>query len=137
MKKDSKNYKCKRKRVKSIALKAKKEFSDDETLTSKSDDKEYAIVVRNFRKLFKRKARFVRQPRKEKKSFRNRDDKKEKSDRKFLRCGDPNHLIGEFPKPPQNKEQKAFVGGSWSDSKNEAKDKTNEETCLVAQSSNE
>nr|GEU52452.1 putative nuclease HARBI1 [Tanacetum cinerariifolium] len=53
---------------------------------------------------------------KEKKSFRQRDDKKCKSDRKCFRCGDPNHLIDECPKPPRNKEQKAFVEGSWSDS---------------------
>nr|GEV79865.1 copia protein [Tanacetum cinerariifolium] len=65
------------------------------------------------------------------------DDKKSKSDRKSFRCGDLNHLFGKCPKPPRNKEQKAFVGGSWSDSKNEAEDKTNEETCLMAQSSNE
>ncbi|GJV55166.1 hypothetical protein Tco_1456171, partial [Tanacetum coccineum] len=36
-----------------------------------------------------------------------------------------------------NKDQKAFVEGSWSDSENEDEEKTNEETCLMAQSSNE
>ncbi|GJR51245.1 hypothetical protein Tco_1401766 [Tanacetum coccineum] len=55
----------------------------------------------------------------------------------FQRCGDPNHLIGDCPKPSRNKDQKAFIGGSWSDSKNDAEDKTNDETCLMAQSSNE
>ncbi|GJV60459.1 retrovirus-related pol polyprotein from transposon TNT 1-94 [Tanacetum coccineum] len=39
--------------------------------------------------------------------------------------------------PQQNKDQKAFIGGSWSDSEDEAEDKTNNETCLMAQSSNE
>ncbi|GJX36284.1 hypothetical protein Tco_0247841 [Tanacetum coccineum] len=29
---------------------------------------------------------------------------------KCFRCRDPNHLIGECPKPPQNKEQKIFSG---------------------------
>ncbi|GJU53084.1 putative ribonuclease H-like domain-containing protein [Tanacetum coccineum] len=76
MEKDSKIYKGKKKRVKSIAFKAKKESSDDETLTSGSDDEEYAMVVRNFK-----------------------------------RCGDPNHLIGDCPKPSRNKDQKAFIGG--------------------------
>ncbi|GJZ41604.1 hypothetical protein Tco_0588490 [Tanacetum coccineum] len=38
MEKDSKIYRGKKERVKSIALKAKKESSDDETLTSGSDD---------------------------------------------------------------------------------------------------
>ncbi|GJU58211.1 zf-CCHC domain-containing protein [Tanacetum coccineum] len=120
MEKDSEIHKGKKERVKSIALKAKKESSDDETLTSGSDDEEYAMVVRNFKKFFRRKGKFVRQPREEKKSFRKRDDKKGKSDRKCFRCGDPNHLIGECPKPPRNKDQKAFVGGCWSDSKNKA-----------------
>nr|GEV96946.1 zf-CCHC domain-containing protein/UBN2 domain-containing protein [Tanacetum cinerariifolium] len=111
MEKDSKFYKGKKEMVKSISLKAKKKSSDNETLTSGSDDKEYAMVVRNFKKFFRRKGIFVRQTREEKKSFRQRDDKKDKSDRKCFRCGDMNHLIGECPKPPRNKEQRAFVGG--------------------------
>ncbi|GJR09710.1 zf-CCHC domain-containing protein [Tanacetum coccineum] len=45
MEKDSEIYRGKKERVKSIALKAKKESSDDETLTSGSDDKEYAMAV--------------------------------------------------------------------------------------------
>ncbi|GKD05071.1 zf-CCHC domain-containing protein [Tanacetum coccineum] len=85
----------------------------------------------------KEKGKFVRQPREKKKSFRQRDEKKGKSDRKCISCGDPNHLIGNCPKPPRNKDQKAFIGGSWSDSKNDAEDTTNNATCLMAQSSNE
>ncbi|GJR75184.1 hypothetical protein Tco_0087549 [Tanacetum coccineum] len=69
MEKDSKIYKGKKERVKSIALKAKKESSDDETLTYGSDDEEYAMAVRNFKKFFRRKGKFVRHPPKEKKSF--------------------------------------------------------------------
>ncbi|GKE88667.1 zf-CCHC domain-containing protein [Tanacetum coccineum] len=89
--------------------------------------------VRNFKKFFRRKGKFVRQPREEKKSFRQRDKKKGKSDRKAFRCGNPNHLIGDCPKPSRNKDQKAFIGGSWSDSENDAEDKTNDETCLMAE----
>ncbi|GKA94684.1 hypothetical protein Tco_0816722 [Tanacetum coccineum] len=85
----------------------------------------------------KHEADQFRQPREEKKSFRQRDEKKGKSDRKCFRCDDPNHLIGDFPKPSRNKDQKAFIGGSWSDSKNDNEDKTNDETCLMAQLSNE
>ncbi|GKF49501.1 hypothetical protein Tco_0142752, partial [Tanacetum coccineum] len=91
---------------------AKKESSDDETLTSGSDDEEYVMAVRNFKKFFRRKGKFVRQPREEKKSFRQRGEKKGKSDRKCFRCDDLNHLIGDFPKPSLNKDQKAFIGGS-------------------------
>ncbi|GJU25437.1 zf-CCHC domain-containing protein [Tanacetum coccineum] len=91
----------------------------------------------NFKKFFRRKGKFVRQPREEKKSFRQRDERKGKSDQKCFRCGDPNHLIGDCPKPSCNKDQKAFIGGSWSDSKNDVEDKTNSETCLMAQLSND
>ncbi|GJY11581.1 zf-CCHC domain-containing protein, partial [Tanacetum coccineum] len=127
----------KKERVKSIALKAKNESIDDETSTFGSDDEEYAMAVRNFKKFFRRKGKFVRQPREEKKSFRQRDEKKGKSNRNCFRYGDPNHLIGDCPKPSRNKYKKAFIGGSWSDSENDVGDKTNDETCLMDQSSNE
>ncbi|GJZ71065.1 zf-CCHC domain-containing protein [Tanacetum coccineum] len=104
----------------------KKESSDDETSTSESDDEEYAMA-----------GKFVRQPREERKSSRQRDEKKGKSDRACFRCGDPSHLIGDCLKISRNKDQKAFIGGSWSDSENDAEDKTNDESCLMAQSSNE
>nr|GEY84076.1 zf-CCHC domain-containing protein/DUF4219 domain-containing protein/UBN2 domain-containing protein [Tanacetum cinerariifolium] len=103
IKKDSKIVKAKVER-KSIALKAKKESSDEECSTSDSENEDYAMAVRDFKKFFKRRGRFVRQPRNDKKTFqRSRDDKNGKSDRKCFRCGDPNHLIGECPKPPKDK----------------------------------
>ncbi|GJS12986.1 hypothetical protein Tco_0407458 [Tanacetum coccineum] len=83
---------------KSLALKAKKESSDEECSTSESEDEEYAIAVRDFKKLFKRR---------------------------------------ECPKPSKDKNQRAFVGGSWSDSREEDDEKAKDETCLVAQTSNE
>ncbi|GJU08915.1 retrovirus-related pol polyprotein from transposon TNT 1-94 [Tanacetum coccineum] len=137
IKKDSEIVKAKGER-RSLALKAKKESSDEECSTSRSEDEEYAMVVREFKKFFKRRGRFVRQPHNDKKTFqRSRDDKNDKSDRKCFRCGDPNHLIGECPKPPKDKNQRAFVGGSWSDSSEEDNEKAKDETCLVAQASNE
>ncbi|GJY33545.1 zf-CCHC domain-containing protein [Tanacetum coccineum] len=137
IKKDSEIVKAKVER-KSIALKAKKESSDEECSTSGSEDEEYAMAVRDFKKFFKRRGRFVRQPRNDKKTFqRSRDDKNGKSDRKCFRCGDPNHLIRECPKPPKDKNQRAFVGGSWSDSGEEDDEKVKDETCLVAHASSE
>ncbi|GJX06333.1 zf-CCHC domain-containing protein [Tanacetum coccineum] len=137
IKKDSEIVKAKGER-KSLALKAKKESSDEECSTSGSEDEEYAMAVRDFKKFFKRRGRFVRQPRNDKKTFqRSQDDKNGKSDRKCFRCGDPNHLIGECPKPPKEKNQRAFVGGSWSDSGEEDDEKAKYETCLLAQASNE
>nr|GEV55710.1 protein FAR1-related sequence 5-like [Tanacetum cinerariifolium] len=112
IKKDSKIVKAKVKR-KYLALKAKKESSDEECSTSGGKDEEYAMAVRDFKKLFKRRGRFVRQPRNDKKTFqRSREDKNDKN-------------------------QRAFVDGSWSDSGEEDDEKVNNETCLVAQASSE
>ncbi|GJW99035.1 zf-CCHC domain-containing protein [Tanacetum coccineum] len=119
-------------------LKAKKESSDVECSTSGSEDEEYAMAVRDFKKFFKRRGRFVRQPRNDKKTFQtSQDDKNNKSDRKCFRCGEPNHLIGECPKPPNDKNQRAFIGGSWSDSGEEDDEKAKDDTCLVDQASSE
>ncbi|GJY29609.1 hypothetical protein Tco_0405376 [Tanacetum coccineum] len=57
IKKDSKIVKAKVER-KSIALKAKKESSGEECLTSGNEDEEYAMAVRDFKKFFKRRGRF-------------------------------------------------------------------------------
>ncbi|GJU21358.1 hypothetical protein Tco_1154700 [Tanacetum coccineum] len=81
IKKDSEIVKAKGER-RSLALKAKKESSDDECSTSGSEDEE---------------------------------------------C----------PKPPRDKNQRAFVGGSWSDSSEEDDEKIKDKTCLVAQTPNE
>ncbi|GJS64832.1 retrovirus-related pol polyprotein from transposon TNT 1-94 [Tanacetum coccineum] len=108
IKKDSEIVKAKGER-KSLALKAKKESSDEECSTSGSEDEEYAMAVRDFKKFFKRRGRFVRQPRNDKKAFqRSRDDKNRKCDGKCFRYGDPNHLIRECSKPPKDKNQRAF-----------------------------
>ncbi|GKE54101.1 retrovirus-related pol polyprotein from transposon TNT 1-94 [Tanacetum coccineum] len=81
IKKDSEIVKAKVER-KSLALKAKKESSDEECSTSGSEDEEYAMAVRDFKKFFKRRGRFVRQPQNDKKTFqRSRDDKNGKSER--------------------------------------------------------
>ncbi|GKF53327.1 zf-CCHC domain-containing protein, partial [Tanacetum coccineum] len=137
IKKDSEIVKAKVER-KSIALKAKKESSDEECSTSCSKNEEYAVAVRDFKKFFKRRGRFVRQPRKDKKTYqRSHEDKNGKGDRKCFRCGDPNHLIRECPKPPKDKNQRAFVKGSWSDSSEEDDKKVKDETCLVAHASSE
>ncbi|PWA52293.1 alpha/beta-Hydrolases superfamily protein [Artemisia annua] len=135
IKKDSNIVKGKSERVKSLELKAKKECSDKESSYVDSDDEEYALAVRNFKKFLRRRVRFARNEKKS--SSKNQDDKKGKSDRKCFRCGDPNHLIGECPKPPRSNNQRAFVGGSWSDSGEEEEEKPNDETCLMAQASNE
>nr|GEU92373.1 zinc knuckle CX2CX4HX4C [Tanacetum cinerariifolium] len=137
IKKDSEIVKAKGER-KSLSLKAKKESSDEEYLTSRIKDEEYVMAVRDFKNFFKRRGRFVRQPQNDKKTFLRRcDDKNGKGDRKCFRCGDPNHLIGKCLKPPKDKNQRAFVEDSWSDSSEEDDENVNDETCLVAQASSE
>ena len=61
IKNDSKIVKRKVERI-SLDLKAKKESSGDKSSTSKSKDEEYATVVRDFKKFFKRRDRYVRHP---------------------------------------------------------------------------
>ncbi|GKC35863.1 retrovirus-related pol polyprotein from transposon TNT 1-94 [Tanacetum coccineum] len=95
IKKDSEIVKAKGER-KSLALKAKKESSDEEYSTSGSEDEEYAMAVRDFKKFFKKKSVL-----------------------------------------DVEKNQRAFIGGSWSDSGEEDDEKDKDEMCLVAQASNE
>ncbi|GJY21864.1 retrovirus-related pol polyprotein from transposon TNT 1-94 [Tanacetum coccineum] len=118
-------------------LKDRKESSDeDQLLKVKTKSTSWRLEIS--RSFSKRRGRFVRQPQNDKKTFqRSRDDKNGKSDRKCFRCGNPNHLIGECPKPPEDKNQKSFVGGSWSDSGEEDDEKVKNEMCLVAQASSE
>ncbi|GJS55444.1 copia protein [Tanacetum coccineum] len=96
------------------------------------------MPVKEFKKFFKRRGRFVRQPRGDRKTFqRSRNDGYGKSERKCFRCGDPNHLIGECSKPLKNNDQRAFIGGAWSDNGEDEMEKTKDETCLVAQAPDE
>ncbi|GKB64506.1 hypothetical protein Tco_0920692 [Tanacetum coccineum] len=85
IKKDFEMVKGKREQNRSLALKAKKESSDEDSSTSDSEDEEYAMVVKEFKKFFKRRERFVRQPQDERKSFhRSRNDKNGKSEKNAL-----------------------------------------------------
>ncbi|GKC11398.1 hypothetical protein Tco_1008180, partial [Tanacetum coccineum] len=137
IKKYSELVKGKREQNKSLALKAKKEYHEDNS-TFDSEYEEYTMVMRDFKKFFKRRGRFVRQPHdKRKSSQRNKDDKNDKCERKCFKCGDPNHLIGEYPKLSRNYNQRAFVGGTWSDSDEDEEEKTKDEKCLMAKTSNE
>ncbi|GJZ26524.1 hypothetical protein Tco_0570777 [Tanacetum coccineum] len=89
----------------SLALKAKKESSDEECSTSRSEDKEYTMAVRDFKKFFKRRGR-------------------------FMRCVTQNHLIVENVKPHKRhrtKEHSSEVEGvviAVKEDDEKAKDKT-------------
>ncbi|GJT64616.1 hypothetical protein Tco_1016096 [Tanacetum coccineum] len=89
--------KDKREQSRSLVLKAKKESTYEDSSTSKSEDEEYAMAVREFKKFFKRRGRFS----------------------------------------SRNNNQRAFIGGAWSDSGEDEEENNKDATCLVAQASNE
>nr|GEW20401.1 hypothetical protein [Tanacetum cinerariifolium] len=100
IKNDSKMVKGKRKQNLYLALKAKKESSDEDSLTSDSEDEEYAMAVKDLKKI--QKTRKI-----------------------------------ECPKLSRSYNQRAIVGGSWSDSDEDEEEKTKYEKCLMAKASNE
>nr|GEX59338.1 UBN2 domain-containing protein [Tanacetum cinerariifolium] len=59
IKKDFETVKSKREKSRSITLKPRKESSDDDSSTSDSEDEEYVMAVRDFKKFFKRRGRFA------------------------------------------------------------------------------
>nr|GEW38577.1 UBN2 domain-containing protein [Tanacetum cinerariifolium] len=69
IKNDSEMVKRKKEQNRSLALKAKKESSDEDSSTFDSEDEEYTMAVRDFKKFFKRRGRFVRQPHDERKDL--------------------------------------------------------------------
>ncbi|GKE94878.1 hypothetical protein Tco_1579733 [Tanacetum coccineum] len=97
IKKDFKTVKGKKEQSRSLALKVKKEVSDEDSSSSDNEDKEYAMSVKEFNKFFKRRGRL----------------------------------------PPKNNDQRAFIGGAWSDNGEDEVEKTKNETCLVAQAPDE
>ncbi|GJR09144.1 zf-CCHC domain-containing protein [Tanacetum coccineum] len=125
LEKDLESAKNKKEKYKYLTLKARQVLSDEDASSSDSNDEEYAMAVRDFKKFFRRRGKFVRQPYDDKKNFQKvKEDKKE--DRRCFKCGDPNHFISDCPKNSFN-DQKAFVVGCWSDSGDDK-----EEICLMA-----
>ncbi|GJY17818.1 retrovirus-related pol polyprotein from transposon TNT 1-94 [Tanacetum coccineum] len=134
LEKDLEISKNNKEKYKSLALKVRKFLSEEEATSSDSNDEEYAMAVRDFKKLFRRRGKFVRQPHDDRKNFQKvREDKKEKDDRRCFKYGDPNHFISDCPEHSFS-DQKAFVVRRWSDSEDDSK---KEEICLIALDNNE
>nr|GEW74380.1 UBN2 domain-containing protein [Tanacetum cinerariifolium] len=88
IKNDSEMVKGKKEQNRSLTLKAKKESSDEDSSTSDTEDEEYAMAVRDFKKFFKRRRRFIRKPHDERKvSQINKDDKNKKAKENVLNVG--------------------------------------------------
>ncbi|GKB64398.1 retrovirus-related pol polyprotein from transposon TNT 1-94 [Tanacetum coccineum] len=78
LEKDLEIAKNKKEKYKSLALKARQVLSDEDASSSDSNDEEYAMAVRDFKKFFRRRGKFVRQPYDDKKNFRKvKEDKME------------------------------------------------------------
>ncbi|GJV24339.1 hypothetical protein Tco_1377034 [Tanacetum coccineum] len=86
IKKDSETIKSKREQSRSIALKARKESSVDDSSTSDSEDEEYAMAVRDFKKFFKRRGRF---------SDSDEDEEEKTKDEKCLMAKASNEILSE------------------------------------------
>nr|GEZ53051.1 hypothetical protein [Tanacetum cinerariifolium] len=96
LEKDLEISKNKKEKYKSLTLKARKVLSEEEVTSSDSNDEEYAMAVRDFKKFFRRRGKFVRQPHDDKKNFQKvKEDKTEKDDQRCFKCGDPNHFISD------------------------------------------
>ncbi|GJX00842.1 zf-CCHC domain-containing protein, partial [Tanacetum coccineum] len=153
--KDLEVSKNKKEKYKSLALKSRQVLSEDDASSSDSNDEEYAMAVRDFKKFYCRRGNkrgvaaekgarnhktlmdpthnrawaVISSNNDDKKNFRKaKEDKKEKEDRRCFKCGDPNHFISDCPKHSFS-DQKAFVVGCWSDSEDDSK---KEEICLMA-----
>ncbi|GJT91054.1 zf-CCHC domain-containing protein [Tanacetum coccineum] len=101
LKKDLEVSKSKKEKYKSLALKARQVLSEDNASSLDSNDEEYAMAVKNFKKFFRRRGKFVRQPYDEKKNIQNiKEDKKEKEDQRCFKCSDPNYFISDVPNTP-------------------------------------
>nr|GEU31797.1 zf-CCHC domain-containing protein/UBN2 domain-containing protein [Tanacetum cinerariifolium] len=87
------NFHIKKEKYNSLALKARKVSSNEEESCSGSDE-EYVMAVRELKKFFKIRGKFVRQPQDDKKSFwKVKEENKGKEDQRCFKCGDPNHFI--------------------------------------------
>ncbi|GJX70649.1 putative ribonuclease H-like domain-containing protein [Tanacetum coccineum] len=128
LKNDGVASKTTKEKVKSMALKAKvnrDQISDDSDNQGGSDeDKDlnkdeaeaFNLLASNF---YSKEAA--------KNGFGNKDEESSRQRRGYYNSGEEGHFIGECPKP---KENKAFVGGAWSDSEDD-NELQNEVTCLM------
>nr|GFA36949.1 retrovirus-related Pol polyprotein from transposon TNT 1-94 [Tanacetum cinerariifolium] len=113
---DSEMVKGKRKQNRSLALKAKKESSDEDSSNSDSEDEEYTMAVKEFKKFLK--------------DEEDLQDNHETKESHFKE-------VEVTRMSSRTNNLKAFIGGAWSDSGKDEKEKAKDETCLVAQASNE
>ncbi|GJY07735.1 retrovirus-related pol polyprotein from transposon TNT 1-94 [Tanacetum coccineum] len=150
---DGVTSKTTKEKVKSLALKAKvtrEQTSDDSDCQGESDEdineeeaEAFNLLARNLCKFFRKGNRFGRRNRfgnngnrigkGRGNSFEDKGDESSKKKGAWYNCGIEGHFASECRKP---KENKAFMGGAWSDSK-DGDEHQNDATCLMAIDSQE
>ncbi|GJX39521.1 retrovirus-related pol polyprotein from transposon TNT 1-94 [Tanacetum coccineum] len=150
-------FRTTKEKVKSLALKAKvtrDQTSDDSDSQGGSDEdineekaEAFNLLARNFRKFFRK---FFRKGNRFRhgnqfgnggnrfskgrgNSFEDKGGESSKKKGAFYNCGIEGHFASECRKP---KENKAFIGGAWSDSE-DGDEQLNDPTCLMAIDSQE
>ncbi|GKD17548.1 hypothetical protein Tco_1206706 [Tanacetum coccineum] len=86
IKKDSETVKNKREQTRYIVLKDRKDSGDDDSSTSDSEDEEYPMAVRDFKKFFKRRGRF---------SDSDEDEEEKTNEEKCLMAKASNEVLSE------------------------------------------
>nr|GEU73167.1 retrovirus-related Pol polyprotein from transposon TNT 1-94 [Tanacetum cinerariifolium] len=121
-------------------LKLRNNLVIEECSTSESEGEEYAMTVRDFKKFFKirgigmiERKYILSEPKPKVIKNRSEDLNRRKEDTKLGNCPFRSFEINHR----KDKNQRAFFGGSLSDSDEEDEEKAKDETCLVAQASNE
>ncbi|GKD95617.1 hypothetical protein Tco_1379514 [Tanacetum coccineum] len=108
-------------------------IEESKDLTSLSLDelignlKVYEMIIKKDSKIVKAKV--------ERKSLALKAKKESSRIENYLEAATGIHLIGELSKNHASKNQRAFVGGSWSDSGEEDDEKVNNERCTSSQAS--
>nr|GEV60246.1 protein ALP1-like [Tanacetum cinerariifolium] len=122
IKKDSKTVKSKREQSRSISLKARKESSDDDISTSDSEDQEYAMAVRDFKKFFKRRGRF---------SDSDEDEEEKTKDEKCLMAKASNESDSDEDEEEKTKDKKCLMAKAFNESDNEKMKRRRQKTKSV------
>nr|GEV98082.1 putative ribonuclease H-like domain-containing protein [Tanacetum cinerariifolium] len=92
LEKDLEISRNKKEKYKSLALKARKVLSEKEVTSLDSNDEEYAIAVRDFKKFFRRRETFVRPPHDDKRCWSDSEDDSKKKEICLMALDDNEHL---------------------------------------------
>nr|GEZ72486.1 UBN2 domain-containing protein [Tanacetum cinerariifolium]GEZ72493.1 UBN2 domain-containing protein [Tanacetum cinerariifolium] len=138
IKKDFETVKSKREQSRYIALKARKESSDDDSSTSDSEAEEYAMAV--YQEVIKKDFETVKSKREQSRSIALKARKESSDDDSSTSDSEAEEYamaVRDFNKFFKRRGRFAFVGGFWSENNEDEEEKTKDEKCLLVKASNE